>query len=697
MNPDEYDIINSVKTYGICSPYNYHAFRGCIIILPVICSTCQRTIYPFLTSAVQCLRCYTTVHRGICMRNTKFYCNKVEVKRNVSVKYKENDKFIEINNNENDEEEEEDKQTDDQTDEKKKKKKTEDFSVLSDMSSNKGSDTVSINQIWGDETILEITSNTTSEIIDFALGINTVENDHTIVNISINEENITENLIENNGMNYISNNNNIYNIVEEEIFDSVIPIPQQNEAANLITNPMINPIVHPNIHSIPGSDDCIWRKTLHSIADAHQIITKNNIEHYSNEQYLLKSTVYDEQYFKKLNLFIQSILNDEMSFPGKVCDKLHHMFLDLKFECQENTLLHARECLNAVLASLFSILHNDLLSKNELITDEISNIVDRYVLELSHKAMYFKVFLAAQLISEEKDQQLLVITQQSALKSQEYKPYHQCQQHEQYQQYQQHEQNEENNTINTDSAPSPTSTSFTISPNTIPIINIITTPATTTTTTTTAPIVDNNSTSSGCIYSEVTIESLLYTAELISPIDKLNQLKKALQIISNASNTTSCDKNTTNDIRNNHVIGDSENLLNMNENNLNDNAKNNSDHNIENLDIYNNISVVIDSTMVDKNTVLINSTPTSTPTSTSSMERTNICGNVSAIDTDTLLELLSNILCFSQYKKNKGGYTMFWFAECLYIQSMMRKGDWEMRIENYSLVSIMQSLQSIIE
>jgi hypothetical protein len=76
---DGYDVIcDEVRKRGISSPFNNHSYKGTLILLPCVCSSCQEMIYPLITQAVICLRCHLVTHRGMCMRSTKTYCCKVD-------------------------------------------------------------------------------------------------------------------------------------------------------------------------------------------------------------------------------------------------------------------------------------------------------------------------------------------------------------------------------------------------------------------------------------------------------------------------------------------------------------------------------------------------------------------------------------------------------------------------------------------
>lgn len=76
---NSYDVIcDESRKNGICSPFNNHSYKGTLILIPRVCSSCQEMIYPLITQAVTCLRCHLISHRGLCMRSTKIYCCKVD-------------------------------------------------------------------------------------------------------------------------------------------------------------------------------------------------------------------------------------------------------------------------------------------------------------------------------------------------------------------------------------------------------------------------------------------------------------------------------------------------------------------------------------------------------------------------------------------------------------------------------------------
>lgn len=239
--------------------------------------------------------------------------------------------------------------------------------------------------------------------------------------------------------------------------------------------------------------------------------------------------------------------------------------MDTKFTSHKETLSHARECLDAITCAILSMLPGDLPCP--LIAERVSNIVDRHVLGISHRAMYVKVFLAAQLINEKNDQRLSLFGIEEMSKSGD-------------------------------------SAEESISP----------------------------------------ISILLHSATLISPRDKLTQLTKAVQLISNDM----CSTHSTS--------GDS---LSIEANSLDVEAETAANVHID-------------------------------------LERIKS----SSVDADTLIELVSNILRVYQCslsESNPRGCAIFWFAECTYIESMMRNGDWELGIESYALTTVMQALQTLIQ
>jgi hypothetical protein len=125
---------------------------------------------------------------------------------------------------------------------------------------------------------------------------------------------------------------------------------------------------------------------------------------------------------------------------------------------------------------------------------------------------------------------------------------------------------------------------------------------------------------------------LLHTSQLLSPRDKLSQLRKAVQVISNSANKHTC-------------------------------------RGIDRVFIRGDPLGVIQST------------------------------GESQEDTDSLIEIVSNVIVASEYPISRTATQnkVYWFAECTYIDSMMREGDWALGIESYALTTVMQSLQSIIQ
>lgn len=125
---------------------------------------------------------------------------------------------------------------------------------------------------------------------------------------------------------------------------------------------------------------------------------------------------------------------------------------------------------------------------------------------------------------------------------------------------------------------------------------------------------------------------LLHTSQLMSPRDKLSQLRKAVQVISNSANQHTCRG-------------------------------------------------------LDK--VFIRGDPLGVIQSSGESQE----------DTDSLIEVVSNVIVACEHPSSKTSTQnkVYWFAECTYIDSMMREGDWALGIESYALTTVMQSLQSIIQ
>lgn len=125
---------------------------------------------------------------------------------------------------------------------------------------------------------------------------------------------------------------------------------------------------------------------------------------------------------------------------------------------------------------------------------------------------------------------------------------------------------------------------------------------------------------------------LLHTSVLLSPRDKISQLRKAVQVISNSANKHTCRG-------------------------------------------------------IDR--VFIRGDPLGVIQSTGKCQE----------DTDSLIEIVSNVIIASEFPTSKSAMPnkVYWFAECTYIDSMMREGDWALGIESYALTTVMQSIQSIIQ
>ena len=151
----------------------------------------------------------------------------------------------------------------------------------------------------------------------------------------------------------------------------------------------------------PGSIDCIWSKNLQLLANEQSAVVKS-----PNISLLLRSYSSGDEFLRTLDLVVQSLLDDALSFPGRVCSSLHAIYLNTNFGHDRKSLQHARECLDAITCAVLSALPLEITTKNYAVTEAVSGMVDRHVLGLSHRAMYCKVFLTSQLISDADDKKL---------------------------------------------------------------------------------------------------------------------------------------------------------------------------------------------------------------------------------------------------------------------------------------------------
>ena len=327
--------------------------------------------------------------------------------------------------------------------------------------------------------------------------------------------------------------------------------------------------IHSTLVPSPGSADCIWRRELHSIAAQQSNVNKNKVI-----PTLSCINESDADSDISLDNGVVSILEDTRSFPGQVCTALHSMYLAKLFNSDRDTLLHARECLDAIASAVLSIVPLAITSIDTSISERISRAVDRHVLGLSHRAMYCKAFLAAHLINFDNDKKLTCAVQEK--------------------------RSEMHDSLG------------------------------------------NSEPFDPCEYCRFVKPILMYTTELLSPRDKLSQFKKALQAIFGSLDNHTCTCITKCDILEQPVYTVSDSI--------------------------------------------------SAP---DSRDEGDPCSG-----TDRLLEVVSNVLLSSENSTvtNAEAKTAeYWFAECTYIELMMREGDWSLGIESYALTTVMQSLNFIIQ
>lgn len=335
----------------------------------------------------------------------------------------------------------------------------------------------------------------------------------------------------------------------------------------LVTTP--ERLTSPTVPS-PGSANCIWKKELQLIASRQ--VDKNMRK---GVQFQLAESP-DNELIRAFDSLIETVLEDTSRFPGQVCATLHALYLDKQFSSDVDTLLHARECLDAISCAVLSFLPVGFTACDHSTAEQVSTVVDRYVLGMSHRAMYCKAFLAAHLVSASDDHKF------SSLNSQ----------------YNHHNMNKQDLSCST--------------------------------------------TTKMCEYCADARHVLAQTSTLLAPRDKLSHLKKALQEISKSvlQHTCRCSRDPCPpDI----------------------------------TETYDDVETKIDPECQHNST--------------------------GQIDPDCLIEVISNILLAdnSSTGVGTGRHTIHWFAECTYMEYMMREGEWALGIESYALTTLMQSLRSIIQ
>jgi hypothetical protein len=141
----------------------------------------------------------------------------------------------------------------------------------------------------------------------------------------------------------------------------------------------------------------MWRRMVQSLACRQQSSNKT-AEKVAGLYKIQDSSA------ETIGLFVRCVLSDQTSFPGKACIALHSAFINAKFESHRDTLLQCRECLNEIASALLSVLHlDDELFSDQSTIEAMASAIDNYVLRLSHKSMYKKVFEAARSITEDDD------------------------------------------------------------------------------------------------------------------------------------------------------------------------------------------------------------------------------------------------------------------------------------------------------
>ena len=353
----------------------------------------------------------------------------------------------------------------------------------------------------------------------------------------------------------------------------------------------------------PGSIDCIWSKNLQLLVNEQSTVVKP-----LNISLLSRSYSSGDEFLRALDLAVPLLLNDATSFPGRVCSSLHTVYLNTNFGHDRKSLEHARECLDAITCAVLSVLPLEITAKNCTVTETVSRIVDQHVLGLSHRAMYCKVFLTAQLISDADDKKLSSLNFDGQKKMNDLK-------------------------VNYDSMSKDMSASY-----------------------------------------ETAKATLISATEMTSPRDKVSQLRKALQIISRVAS-----------MKLNSIPGTPSSGSNISGGRI---SPTNSDS-----------KIFLDSTPIEHG---VEGIATGSMLGNENYTDTTIAGvsyEESPVDADALLEMVTHVILstiITHEGNNAEMIKIFWFAECAYIESMTKEGDWTLGIESYALATVMQALQSII-
>lgn len=207
----------------------------------------------------------------------------------------------------------------------------------------------------------------------------------TVILKAINKKGSSKDLISNDDKGNKSNNNN-------NDFDIFL----KSNTANIF-NLHVEPMIESKIKTIPspGSIDCIWKKSLENLAN--NAISNNSLniclEVFPNDLIELEHVV-------------KKIISDSATFPGYTSICLQAIFIDNQFDTAQDVVSHAKECLNSIVSSFFSVCPPVTADTDREIVRVIINTIERHVLRINECDMYHKLFEACRILSQVDDNKI---------------------------------------------------------------------------------------------------------------------------------------------------------------------------------------------------------------------------------------------------------------------------------------------------
>jgi hypothetical protein len=339
---DETDILLCVQRHGIRSPFNWHSIKSAFIFWPTKCSACSKTIYPF-SSAVVCIRCKVTFHRGICMRDSKMRCGMDNSSGNT----------------------------------------TNNTTAVGELAStaNQGTDEVKAVDAAPSVGTLPVLEPPVAESSLMPVVESDKEAGGTEMGIDIGKD-----------------------VVSPAVVTTVANEPQKaaDKGADNGADKGADKGEAEGERAVTISTT--WRSKARSLASINLKRLEKcppflTLDGSTSQQD-------DDARTKKVQAFVHSVLADSSSFPSKVGTALHATFTNMKFRTNVDTIVNTRECLDAVTTSFISALPDDRPVTGRL-EGVIAEAVDQYMLQLSRRSMYSKAYAAAVALTDDQDHALV--------------------------------------------------------------------------------------------------------------------------------------------------------------------------------------------------------------------------------------------------------------------------------------------------